>query len=172
MAKLFCSRISCKCAEAAKAQGFAGYAIHYGGQCYGRTKDQVTALMKKEHINQICYGEQIYVDCLKDEHSHCMGKENAEAVYQFIDSAEESEEIIFLEHCCQLYNSLCPYVRLLAKKRHAPILEKLSLSKNKRYPGDVKNIKSFEQKHAVSLDFIYDYITENNRDDIAMKIFN
>ncbi|XP_065064802.1 uncharacterized protein LOC135691014 [Rhopilema esculentum] len=86
----FLSGISCKCAEAAKAQGFAGYAIHYGGQCYGRTKDQVTALMKKEHMNQICYGEQIYVDCLKDEHSHCMGKENAEAVYQFIDSAEEN----------------------------------------------------------------------------------
>ena len=81
-------RLACKCGEEAKKQGYAGFSMHYNGQCFGKTKSQTDSLVKDEHQQGKCYGEQRYVDCLKEEHSYCLGKEEAEAVYQFTSVAE------------------------------------------------------------------------------------
>lgn len=85
-------RLACKCGEEAKRQGYDGFSMRYQGQCFGKTKSQLDLLLKDEHQNSKCYGEQIYVDCLKEEHNYCMGKEEAEAVYQFESSAVKGKK--------------------------------------------------------------------------------
>ena len=82
--------MACKCSEAAKKAGFAGFAMHYYGECYGRTSSQLNELASKEHKMTKCVGDQTYTVCDKAKHDHCTGMDWAEAIYTFKSSSEES----------------------------------------------------------------------------------
>lgn len=87
--------LACRCGAEAKKQGFAGFAMHYYGECYGRTSAEIEEVVSKEHIKDRCIGDQTYTDCVHGSHEHCTGGASAEAVYRFKSSAEESMSLIF-----------------------------------------------------------------------------
>ena len=79
--KPFVSRLACKCGNVAKKQGYAGFAMHYWGECYGRTANELNSV--SNHNEKKCVGDQTYVKCDKENHEHCTGRDYAEAVYKF-----------------------------------------------------------------------------------------
>ena len=83
--------MACRCGAEAKKQGYAGFAMHYYGECYGRTESQVNDLVSKQHKEYKCVGDQTYTKCVRGTHDHCTGLDFAEAVYSFRATAEESE---------------------------------------------------------------------------------
>ena len=95
-------RLACKCGKEAEKQGYVGFSMHYYGECYGKTASQITGLIGKGHAEERCVGDQKYDVCDMSKHSHCTGKDYAEAVYIFKSKAEESllkialENIIFI----------------------------------------------------------------------------
>ena len=68
-------------AKRSAANKYHGIALHYWGECYGRTKAQLDALEGKSQTHK-CTGSQDYNGC-RDEHEHCVGHEYAEYVYKF-----------------------------------------------------------------------------------------
>ena len=92
--KDFClSRLACKCSKAAKNAGYAGFAMHFYGECYGRSESQLSSLSSKGHEESKCVGDQTYTICDKEKHDHCTGGDFAEAIYVFKTSADKSKEI-------------------------------------------------------------------------------
>eukprot|EP00795_Rhopilema_esculentum_P001012 gene1012-15336_t len=85
----YMKRLACKCARKAHEKGFSGFALHYWGECYGKTEEQLQILNEVEQQNDKCIGDQKYSSCNVSCHQHCVGKEFAEAVYAFKVSAEE-----------------------------------------------------------------------------------
>ena len=89
--------MACVCAEKARlenrkrsgADKFHAFALHYWGECYGRTKSQLEELKKRSESHR-CTGSQDYDGC-RVVHDHCVGHGYAEYVYQLREaSAEES----------------------------------------------------------------------------------
>ena len=85
--------MACKCSKAAKNAGYAGFAMHYYGECYGRSQSQLSGLGSKGHKAEKCVGDQTYTLCDKEKHGHCTGGNFAEAVYIFKASSDESKYI-------------------------------------------------------------------------------
>ncbi len=85
--------MACKCRDEAKKRGFAGFAMFYIGECYGRTESQIQEALSRQHMEHGCFGDQTYTKCLKGNHEHCTGSYFAEAVYSFKASGEESKQI-------------------------------------------------------------------------------
>lgn len=81
--------LACKCSQAAKNandqrskdDAYVGFALHYYGECYGRTKAHLETLKKKGQSHR-CIGDQTYTKC-DDKHQECIGKELAEYIYKF-----------------------------------------------------------------------------------------
>ena len=88
---LILSSLACKCAKKAKEGEFAGFALHYWGECYGKTAAQLEALTSKSHQEHRCVGDQTYTKCVIGSHAHCTGSDYAEGVYKFKEAAPESE---------------------------------------------------------------------------------
>eukprot|EP00795_Rhopilema_esculentum_P001079 gene1079-15413_t len=82
--------LACKCSQKAKVDGYAGFAMHFWGECYGRTSAELAGLVAKSHSSHKCVGNQKYTHCDVAEHEHCTGVEYAEAVYKFKASSEEN----------------------------------------------------------------------------------
>ena len=84
--------MACKCSKAAKEGGYAGFALHYYGECYGRSQNDIEEARSKKHIDDKCVGDQEYTICDKSKHDLCTGKEFAEAIYAFqSENPEESK---------------------------------------------------------------------------------
>ena len=83
--------LACKCSKLAKEKGFAGFALHYYGECYGRSAAHIEELKSKTHQEGKCVGDQTYTVCNKTKHDYCTGMQRAEAVYEFKSSSEESK---------------------------------------------------------------------------------
>eukprot|EP00112_Aurelia_sp_Birch-Aquarium-sp1_P019789 Seg4965.1 transcript_id=Seg4965.1/GoldUCD/mRNA.D3Y31 product=Hemicentin-1 protein_id=Seg4965.1/GoldUCD/D3Y31 len=85
----FMHHLACKCDDEARAKNkgrkesekYAGFALHYWGECYGKTRAQLNALMAKGESHR-CTGSQKYDGCRK-EHKECVGHEFAEVLYEF-----------------------------------------------------------------------------------------
>ncbi|XP_065063645.1 rhamnose-binding lectin-like isoform X2 [Rhopilema esculentum] len=79
--------LACLCSEAARAankvrsEPYVGFALHYYGECYGRTQTQMEALIKKDQTHR-CVGNQTYTNC-DATHAECVGQEYAEYIYKF-----------------------------------------------------------------------------------------
>jgi len=82
--------LACKCSKLAKKEGFAGFALHYYGECYGRSAAQLEILKSNTHQGRKCVGDQTYKVCDKTKHDYCTGVDGAEAVYEFKSSSEEN----------------------------------------------------------------------------------
>ena len=65
-----------------ESEKFVGFALHYYGECYGRTKAHVDELMGRTSQAHRCVGDQSYIKC-EEDHSECTGKDFAEYVYEF-----------------------------------------------------------------------------------------
>eukprot|EP00112_Aurelia_sp_Birch-Aquarium-sp1_P004443 Seg1505.2 transcript_id=Seg1505.2/GoldUCD/mRNA.D3Y31 product=Hemicentin-1 protein_id=Seg1505.2/GoldUCD/D3Y31 len=78
-----------KCSTKAAEEGFAGFALHYWGECYGRTAKQLQNINAGNHKEKKCVGDQTYVKCDHKNHQHCTGRSSAEAIYKFKISSEE-----------------------------------------------------------------------------------
>ena len=63
---------------------YVGFALHYYGECYGRTQADIDGFKNKDTSNR-CIGDQTYTVC-KDENHECIGKEFAEYVYMLNSS--------------------------------------------------------------------------------------
>ena len=84
--------MACKCRKAAKERGYAGFALNFYGECYGRTQREMEEARSKKHIESKCVGDQAYTICDTSKHDHCTGKEDGEAIYAFkSDNPEESK---------------------------------------------------------------------------------
>ena len=89
--------LACKCDDAARAKNkerkdseqYAGFALHYWGECYGKTRAQLNALMAKGESHR-CTGSQKYDGCRK-EHNECVGHEFAEVIYEFKAAAPKGK---------------------------------------------------------------------------------
>ena len=83
--------LACKCSKLAKKEGFAGFALHFYGECYGRSAAKLEKLKSSTHQGRKCVGDQTYKVCDKTKHDYCTGMQHAEAVYEFKSSSEESK---------------------------------------------------------------------------------
>ena len=72
--------------------------MHYYGECYGKTKEQLDKLLSKDHKAYRCVGDQQYTVCDLKKHGHCTGKDYAEAVYTF-KTEQNSKSIIMCKTC-------------------------------------------------------------------------
>eukprot|EP00795_Rhopilema_esculentum_P014505 gene14505-5565_t len=94
----FMHHLACRCNEEVKKknekrattgkEAYVGFALHYWGECFGKTKSQTDALMGKDKSHR-CTGSQDYAGCA-DEHAECVGHANAEYVYMLPSKSEES----------------------------------------------------------------------------------
>ena len=81
---------ACLCSEATKKANknrsgpdvYVGFALHYWGECYGKTQAQIDVLKSgdKKQTHK-CTGDQSYTGC-RDEHTECVGHNFAEYVYE------------------------------------------------------------------------------------------
>ena len=78
--------------------------------------EQIAALTSKDSKESKCVGDQTYEKC-SAEHLECTGRGNAEAIYKFKSSAEESMYLLTkyffvfrLFFCYALLRSLEPWV--------------------------------------------------------------
>ena len=103
--------LACKCDDAARAKNkerkeseqYAGFALHYWGECYGKTRAQLNALMAKGESHR-CTGSQKYDGCRK-EHNECVGHEFAEVIYEFKAAAPKGT-LHFLHHIWTMFITL------------------------------------------------------------------
>ena len=67
---------------------YVGFALHFFGECYGRTQSDLARFQRKAQSKR-CIGDQTYTTC-KDEHKECVGAAYAEYVYKldFIRSSD------------------------------------------------------------------------------------
>eukprot|EP00795_Rhopilema_esculentum_P014506 gene14506-5566_t len=82
----FMHHLACRCNEEVKKknekrattgkEAYVGFALHYWGECFGKTKSQTDALMDKDKSHR-CTGSQDYAGCA-DEHAECVGHANAD----------------------------------------------------------------------------------------------
>eukprot|EP00493_Phyllostaurus_siculus_P024290 UN24629 len=81
--------LACECAKRAKAGGYAGFALHYYGECYGRTNAEIQNIQTNgEHQQHLCVGDQTYDICNITAHDHCTGGNYAEGIYAFKAAAD------------------------------------------------------------------------------------
>ena len=73
-------------------EAYVGFALHYWGECFGKTKSHTDALMGKDKSHR-CTGSQDYNGCA-DEHAECVGHANAEYVYMLPSKSEESKQLL------------------------------------------------------------------------------
>ena len=95
-----------KCSKAAKESGYAGFALHFYGECYGRTQSEIDEARSKTHIENKCVGDQTYTICDKSKHDHCTGIADAEAIYAIkSENLEESKytEVKICRRCLNIY---------------------------------------------------------------------
>ena len=98
--------MACKCSKLAKDGGYAGFAMHFYGECYGRTQSKIDKALSGGHNEDKCVGDQTYTICDMHKHDHCTGKEFAEAIYAFkSETREESKyrETIILRRSLNHY---------------------------------------------------------------------
>ncbi len=90
----FLSSLACECAKQAKAGGYAGFALHYYGECYGRTNAEIQNIQTNGgHQQHLCVGDQKYDKCDTSAHDHCTGGNYAEGVYAFKAAADPGKSI-------------------------------------------------------------------------------
>ncbi len=78
------SSLACECAKQAKAGGYAGFSLHYYGECYGKTNAEIQEIQTNGgHQQHLCVGDQTYDKCDTSAHDHCTGGSRAEGVYAF-----------------------------------------------------------------------------------------
>lgn len=80
--------MACACSNAAKKANkkrspdnvYIGFALHYYGECYGRTQAKIGELTKKGTSHR-CIGDQTYTNC-ENKHTECVGRDHAEYIYK------------------------------------------------------------------------------------------
>ena len=88
------SSLACECAKQAKAGGYAGFALHYYGECYGKTNAEIKEIQTNGgHQQHLCVGDQKYDKCDTSAHDHCTGGNWAEGVYAFKAAANPGKSI-------------------------------------------------------------------------------
>lgn len=81
MIKQFFSRLSCKCAETARAKGFAGFSLRFYGECHGKTKADMDALGQQQSDGSLCVGDQTFTTCDLSKQDYCTGGDQSDAIY-------------------------------------------------------------------------------------------
>ena len=59
---------------------YTGFALHYYGECYGRTQADLDKYSLQEQSKR-CTGDEEYNGCT-EEHKECLGHEYSEFVYK------------------------------------------------------------------------------------------
>ncbi|XP_065053844.1 uncharacterized protein LOC135682753 [Rhopilema esculentum] len=79
--------LACKCRAAAVlantlagGEKYTGFALHYYGECYGRTQEDLDKYSLQEQSKR-CTGDEEYNGCT-EEHKECLGHEYSEFVYK------------------------------------------------------------------------------------------
>lgn len=89
------SSFACSCNAAvreknknrSKEDQYIGFALHYYGECYGRTAAKLAKLEDQKHQEHLCIGDQSYTKCIHGHHKECVGVQFAEYVYKFKNAA-------------------------------------------------------------------------------------
>ena len=70
----------CKCEKAALKKGYAGFAIHFWGECYGKSMQQINALAGRKQSSQ-CTGDRTFTGC-HAKNDECVGHAYTDFVYK------------------------------------------------------------------------------------------
>jgi len=96
--------LACRCEAKARERKYAGFAIHFWGECYGKTPAQLTALDKKTRSNE-CTGDQAYKGC-SAEAKECAGHAYTDFVYKLTGGEGGSND---MKRCNNNpFNITCP----------------------------------------------------------------
>ena len=77
----FSCSLACRCeTEARKRSKYAGFAIHFWGECYGKTQAQLDAVEGSTQSNE-CTGDQTYTGCFEKD-KECAGHAFTDFVYK------------------------------------------------------------------------------------------
>ena len=80
--------------NADRGDKFVGFAIHYWGECYGKTQADIDAIGLKKESNR-CTGSQEYNGCSKN-HTGCVGHHWADYVYMLSVPGVKGEYCIII----------------------------------------------------------------------------
>lgn len=91
--------LACRCSVKAKAGGYAFFAIRFWAECWaGKNTDDLEALVKDPSKTTNQCANDAFGTCDTNDEGECVGKRNAEYIYDFPSSAEESADGAWSEY--------------------------------------------------------------------------